>query len=68
MTTDENFKIVKEIETENAKRELIKNGKEKIKIETVAKARKKLMQQRKEKQRKMLVKNKIKPQAVNCVT
>ena len=35
MTTDENFKIVKEIETENAKKELIKKKKEKIKTEAV---------------------------------
>ena len=40
MTTDENFKIVKEIETENAKKELIKKEKEKIKTEAVMKARK----------------------------
>ena len=40
MTTDETFKIVKEIETENAKKELIKKEKEKIKTEAVAKARK----------------------------
>ena len=40
MTTDENFKIVKEIETENAKKELIKKEKEKIKTEAVVKARK----------------------------
>ena len=40
MTTDENFKIVKEIETENAKKELIKKEKEKIKTEAVTKARK----------------------------
>ena len=39
MTTDENFKIVKEIETENAKKELIKKEKEK-KTEAVTKARK----------------------------
>ena len=32
MTTDENFKIVKQIETENAKKELIKKEKEKIKL------------------------------------
>ena len=38
MTTDENFKIVKEIETENAKKELIKKEKEKIKTEAVMKA------------------------------
>ena len=31
MTTDENFEIVKEIETENAEKELIKKEKEKIK-------------------------------------
>ena len=40
MTTDKNFKIVKEIETENAKKELIKKEKEKIKTEAVMKARK----------------------------
>ena len=56
MTTDENFKIVKEIETENAKKELIKKEKEKIKTEAVTKARKeKKRLQLKEKQRKMLV-------------
>ena len=55
MTTDENFKIVKEIENENAKKELIKKEKEKIKTEAVTKARKKRLQL-KEKQRKMLVK------------
>ena len=32
MTTDENFKIVKQIETENTKKELIKKEKEKIKL------------------------------------
>ena len=57
MTTDENFKIVKEIETENPKKELIKKEKEKIKTEAVTKARKeKKRLQLKEKQRKMLVK------------
>ena len=55
MTTDENFKIVKEIETENAKKELIEREKEKIKTEAVTKARKEKLQL-KEKQRKMLVK------------
>ena len=40
MTSDENFKIVKEIETENAKKELIEKEKERIKTEAVAKARK----------------------------
>ena len=40
MTIDENFKIVKEITTENAKKELIKKEKDKIKTEAIAKARK----------------------------
>ena len=35
MTTDENFKIVKEIETKNAKKELIKKEKNKIKHQAV---------------------------------
>ena len=53
MTTDENFKIVKEIETENAKKELIKKEKKNQKL--LQKPEKKRLQL-KEKQRKMLVK------------
>ena len=55
MTTDQNFEIVKEIETENAKKELIKKEKEKIKTEAVTKARKEKAAI-KRKQRKILVK------------
>ena len=55
MTTDENFKIEKQIETENAKKELIKKEKEKIKTEALAKARK-INAAKKRKQKKNVVK------------
>ena len=38
MTSDENFKIIKKIEAENAKKEEIQKEKENIKKEAVAKA------------------------------
>ena len=40
MTSDENFKIIQKIETENAKKEGIQKEKENIKKKAVAKARK----------------------------
>ena len=40
MTSDENFKIIKKIEAENAKKEDIQKEKKNIKKEAVAKARK----------------------------
>ena len=40
MTSDENFKIIQKIETENAKKEEIQKEKESIKKEAVAKPRK----------------------------
>ena len=67
MTTDENFKIVKEIETENSKKELIKKEKEKIKTEAVTKATKEKAAIKRKAKKNVGKKNKIKPQAVNCV-
>ena len=52
MTTDENFKIIKKIETENAKKELIKKEKENVQKEAVMKAKKeKAAMKRKEKKK-----------------
>ena len=52
MTTEENFKIVKRIENENAKKELDKKKKEGIISQALSKARK-TKALKKEKQRKM---------------
>ena len=52
MTADENFKIIKKIETENAKKELIKIEKENVQKEAVMKAKKeKAAMKRKEKKK-----------------
>ena len=67
MTSDENFEIIKRIETETAKKEADQKQKENIKKEAVMKLRKeKAAIQRK--QKKCCLKNKIKPKTVNCVT
>ena len=60
MTTNENFKIVKNIESENAKKELDKKKKEGIISQALAKA-KKTKALKKEKQRKMFKKIKSNP-------
>ena len=55
MTSDENFEIIKRIETETAKKEADQKQKENIKKEAVMKFRKE-RQQLKENKRKMLLK------------
>ena len=55
MTSEENFKIVKQIETETAKKELIKKEKENIQKEAVMKV-KKVKAAMKRKQKKNVVK------------
>ena len=60
MTTKENFKIVKRIENENAKKELDKKKKEGIISQALARARK-TKPLKKGKAKKNVKKNKIQP-------
>ena len=62
MTTKENFKIVKIIESENAKKELDKKKKEGIISQALAKARKsKALKKRKSKENVNKIKSNLKP-------
>ena len=63
MTSEENFQIIKQIETETAKKEADQKEKENIKKEAVMKARK----EKAATKETCYKKNKIQPQTVNCV-
>ena len=67
MTSEENFQIIKKIETETAKKQADQKEKENIKKEAVMKARKEKAAIKRKQKEKCYKKNKIQPQIVNCV-
>ena len=67
MTSEENFQIIKKIETETAKKEADQKEKENIKKEAVTKARKEKAAIKRKQKKHVIKKNKIQPQTVNCV-
>ena len=67
MTSDENFKIIKRIEEENAKKEADQKEKENIKKEAVMKHRKVKAAIKRKQVKKCGKENKIQPKTVTCV-